>query len=130
MDASKSTHFTFFSEVDDAEDRFQKITEIRELRFTEPADSPHRMGNVCQKIPETIDKDDGYHRDCYQRFIMNFDRLKPATEPDSQPARATRRTSGSASDHTPRSNVVMAYFWPTSFEATLDTLRHFFTVAY
>ena len=45
------------------------------------------MENVCSLIPETLDGVDldviGYHRQCYQQFTKNQDRLKQLNNPES-----------------------------------------------
>ena len=71
---------TYFSELDKAEERFQKILDIRVQRLAQPAGSSHRMQLVCEQIPLNFTDKDGYHRDCYQRFTTNLNRLKPATQ--------------------------------------------------
>ena len=34
------------------------------------------MDAICHLIPSTVAEDHGYHRDCYQHFTKNIDRLK------------------------------------------------------
>ena len=41
-----------------------------------PASSPQRMDSVCQLIPNEMQPENGYHRECCQRFTMNLGRLK------------------------------------------------------
>ena len=68
----------------------EKLTflhQIRERRLAEPFDSIHQMGNVCSLIPEMLEGVDldviGYHRQCYQHFTKNQDRLKQRNNPES-----------------------------------------------
>ena len=65
MNDSKMTQFSYFSELDKAEERFQKILDIRVQRLAQPAGSSHRMQLVCEQIPLNFTDKDGYHRDCY-----------------------------------------------------------------
>ena len=55
------------------------ITFIRGF-FMEPRDSPYRMEDVFNQIPETLTGADleavGYPRGCYQKFTKNQDRLR------------------------------------------------------
>lgn len=92
---SKMTQFTYFSELDKAEERFQKILDIRGQRLTQPLGSPHRMEQVCEQIPQNFTNTDGYHRDCYQRFTMNLNRLKPATQTGPQTQTRSKRSRSS-----------------------------------
>ena len=45
------------------------------------------MENVCSLIPETLEGIDldviGYHRQCYQQFTKNQDKLKQLNNPES-----------------------------------------------
>ena len=86
---------TDYAESDKAEERFQKIFEIRVQRRAQPAGSSYRMQLVCEQIPLNCTDKDGYHRDCYQWFTMNLNRLKPATHtvPQTRPKRS-RSTEG------------------------------------
>ena len=84
MNDSKITQFTYFSELDKAEETFQKILDIRVQCLAQPAESSYRMQLVCEQIPLTFIDKDGYHRDCYQRFTMNLNRLKPAMQTGPQ----------------------------------------------
>ena len=70
-DASSCDNFTLL-----AEERFQKIIKIRDLRLSQPTDSTHRMESVCRLIPTEIGEGHGYHRDCYNHFTKNVERLK------------------------------------------------------
>ena len=55
-----------------------------EQRLAQPAGSSQRMQHVCEQIPLNFTEKDGYHCDCYQRFTMNLNRLKPATQTGPQ----------------------------------------------
>ena len=73
--------FTLLSSVKGSPDeKLAQLHEIRERRLLEPQDSPNRMEDVCNEIPESVDSSDvhtlGYHRGCYQKFTKNLDRLK------------------------------------------------------
>lgn len=81
-----------------ATEKLQQLHEIRNQRLRQPLESPNRMQAVCDLIPQTLPDDlesVGYHRQCYQRFTSNLDRLvvedlEPST---SQPQRTTRQMS-------------------------------------
>ena len=78
-----SESFAFFFDIRDSEKTFQRIKQIRDMRLAEPIDSVNRMENVCSKVPSTLNDNDGYHRECYQRFTKNLDRLKATKGEDS-----------------------------------------------
>ena len=60
-----------------------------------PADSPNRMEDTCNQIPEKLKPKHGYHRDFYRRFTKNLHYLKSSTE-DSETIQQSR-TSGRSS---------------------------------
>ena len=60
-----------------------------------PADSPNRMEDSFNQMPEKLKPEHGYHRDCYWRFTKNLDSLKSSTE-DSETIQQSR-TSGRSS---------------------------------
>ena len=93
MNDSKMTQFTYFSELDKAEERFQKIIDIRVERLAHSAGSSHRMQLVCEQIPLNFTDKDGYHRD--QRFTMIMNRLKPATQTGPQTETRPKRSRSS-----------------------------------
>ena len=95
MNDSKMTQFMYFSELDKTEERFQKILDIRVQRLAQPAGSSHRMQLVCEQILMNFTDKDGYHRDCYQRFTINFNRLKPATQTGPQTHTRSKRSRSS-----------------------------------
>lgn len=55
-------------------DREKKIARLRKVQ-DQSSDSVHRTAEVCVFLPDTISAYHGYHRECYQRFKMNLDRL-------------------------------------------------------
>ena len=75
-DASSCDNFTLLADVKNQQERFQKIIEIRDLRLSQPTDSTHRMESVCRLIPTEIGEGHGYHRDCYNHFTKDVERLK------------------------------------------------------
>lgn len=64
----------------DPNDKLIQLRKIRDQRQAEPPESTHRMDSVCCLIPDSIEGLDldfyGYHRQCYQRFHLNLNRLK------------------------------------------------------
>ena len=75
-DASSCDNFKLLADVRIQQERFQKILEIRDLRLSQPADSTHRMESVYRLIPTEIGEGHGYHRDCYNHFTKNVERLR------------------------------------------------------
>lgn len=62
-----------------AKEKLEQLLEIRNKRLNQEHDSPYRMQTVCNLIPTTLPEDldsIGYHRQCYQRFTSNLNRLK------------------------------------------------------
>lgn len=72
-------HFTPLSEIKGTADaKLQQLHQIRDRRMCLTHDSPYRMQSVCDQIPTTLPDDlksVGYHRQCYQRFSANLNRL-------------------------------------------------------
>ena len=77
--------------------RLESLIEIRDRRLEMPIDSPYRMTEVCNQIPNTLVGIDtsrtGYHKSCYKLFIMNLDRLKnpQIATPKTPPTRHSPR---------------------------------------
>ena len=77
-------------------EKLQQLHSIRDRRLRQTHESPHRMQSVCDQIPMTLPDDldcVGYHRQCYQRFTGNLNRLGDDTEAEA---------STSQSHHSPR----------------------------
>ena len=54
---------------------------------------------MCQQIPETFTSQHGYHRDCYQRFSSNLNRLtKPSGEKPSSISSSVREPRRSSTE--------------------------------
>ena len=73
-------NFIPFSKVKQgtATEKLQRLLDVRNQRLNEAYDSPHRMQSICDQIPTCLPEDldsFGYHRQCYQRFTSNLDRL-------------------------------------------------------
>ena len=62
-----------------AEGKLNQILRIRDQRSQKALESPYRMKSICDQIPSSLDNIDleevGYHRNCYQNFTKNLDRL-------------------------------------------------------
>ena len=72
---SNNESFTYMSQISDCESRLQKLKDIRTQRSLLSLTSADRMKQSCDLIPDVIVEYHGYHRDCYQRFTKNLDRL-------------------------------------------------------
>ena len=83
-DAASCDNFKLLADVKNQQERFQKILEIRDLRLSQPADSTHRTESVCRLIPTDIGEGHGYHRDCYNHFTKNVERLKNTESTESK----------------------------------------------
>ncbi|CAH1773854.1 unnamed protein product [Owenia fusiformis] len=88
-------NFTMFGNVKgSAKDKLDYILSVRDKIHCEPNDSPFRMEEVCNLIPESLADADletlGYHRGCYQLFTKNRDRLKCNTSVASNEASTSR----------------------------------------
>ena len=83
--------FIYLHKIQSPEERFDKILEIKRGRLAEPAASVHRMDRVCQPVPNNMKPENGYHRECYQRFTMNLGGLKTSqvVEEESGPSRGS-----------------------------------------
>ena len=65
-DCKHEEKFNHLYECQNAEERFSKIHDIRRRRSEEPASSAQRMDSVCQLIPNEMQPEHRYHRECYQ----------------------------------------------------------------
>ena len=72
---SPGFNFIIIIQLTDADLRIEKICHVCKLRQSQPVGSSTRMDDICQQIPDTIETDHGYHRDCYQKFAKNLNRL-------------------------------------------------------
>ena len=71
------------------------LKNIRDRRLSQPYDSPFRMEEACKLILEDISNEHGYHRDCYQYFTKNLDRLtEPSADATAPPTSRSSRSSG------------------------------------
>jgi len=77
---SNLENFIYLHELDNPEDRFGYICDVRNRRLEQPIGSANRMQTVCDQVPSKFDGNHGYHKDCYQRFTMNLNRLKTAAQ--------------------------------------------------
>ena len=113
--SQKLSQYYNFTSFNDGKDtpraRLKILHKIRGRRLQEDASLSNRMQDVFDLIPETVDglgtKKTGWHRKCYQRFIKNLDRLKPAVMPPlASPASSLEPCSSSAvSPRSPRKPV-------------------------
>ena len=69
------------------EEIFERIKHIRDQRLNQPIDYRYRMDKMCALVPSQLKSHHGYHRECYQRFTMDLQRLN-STENDHNPSTA------------------------------------------
>ena len=101
-----NSKFTSFSNVkSDPSEKLSYLQSIQNRRLSEPHDSQHRMKDMCDIIPESLEGLDleitGYHRDCYKRFTQHLLRLK-------QPSTPTHLQATPSKYHSPRKHVSAA----------------------
>lgn len=87
---STCEQFTYISKTNNPNERFKRIKDIQKKRVSQPLDSPYRMIEICEQIPEEASDHHGYHRDCYAHFTSNLNRLKDC---DSQSLTHKKRDS-------------------------------------
>ena len=56
--------------------QFVSIKQIAFKRLSQPSGSSYKLSEQCANIPTTLMNHHGCHRDCYQRFTKNVDRLE------------------------------------------------------
>ena len=54
----------------------ERLNSIQQKRLSQPTSSPFRFPEICSQIPDSISPGFGYHRDCYQYFTKNLNRLQ------------------------------------------------------
>ena len=57
------------------EGRLRKLNDVGVRRMAQPANFVLRMEQSCARLPHQLRPEQGYHRECYQRFTMNLHRL-------------------------------------------------------
>ena len=92
MKAGKYGDIKLFSSTEDGENTLTKLQDIKRRRLAEPLNSPYRMTDICDQIPDDLSPNHGYHRDCYKRFTMNLTRLACPPEQEQSTSRATRKS--------------------------------------
>ena len=90
-DNSNMASFIHLNDLENPGERFRYICEIRRKRLSQPIGSAERMEAMCDQIPEEFGEIHGYHRDCYQRFTMNLNRLKQSATGKSNERRKSTR---------------------------------------
>ena len=88
-------YFTPLSKIKgSATDKLSLLHSIRDRRLQTAIDSPFRMEDVCNRIPESLEganlETTGYHRVCYQKFTKNQGRLQERPNVTSQQALTSR----------------------------------------
>lgn len=101
MDESKMDGFTYLTSKNRTT-MVEKLRKIAEKRLGQEFGSVHRMEKISQdfltNIQSIAETTHGYHRDCYQRFTGNMNRLKevvsdPSSSPNVEPRRSERKSS-------------------------------------
>lgn len=101
--------FTSFKKMKgDPHEKLSQLLIIRDKRLAQPTGSVHRMEAVCSLIPTTLEGLDldayGYHRQCYQRFHLNLNRLKDS----SAHCISSEQSTSGARHHSPRKKCRVA----------------------
>ena len=73
--------FVALAKTKDAIACLGRLKENRDMRLEQPHGSVQRLTSTCDLMPDSLTEGHGYHRECYQRFTMNFNRL--STHPKS-----------------------------------------------
>ena len=63
-------------QTNDKNEKFEKIGQIVFKCLSQPDGYYYRLSEQCANIPMTVMKYHSYHRDCYQSFTKNLDRLQ------------------------------------------------------
>ena len=108
--SNKSPFICFSSCKGEPSEKLNYLLDIRAKRLSQPLSSSYRMRDVCNQLPRSLDGLNldvtGYHRQCYQSFVKNLNRLKNITDDDlSEP-------SSSKKHHSPRIQVTSSVRFP------------------
>ncbi len=98
---SKGTSFTSFNSLTDPRARFDQLKELCIRRQGQTVGSPYRMDSACSHMPVDFTDEHGYHRDCYQLFTGNQNRLKDTaqlSEPSCSSQKPVARRSSQEKD--------------------------------
>ena len=74
--SSNEQNFVNLFQSADKDKIFEKIKQIAFKRLNQPDGSSYKLYEQCANIPTTLMNHHGYHRDCYQLFTKNLDRLE------------------------------------------------------
>ena len=74
--SSNEQNFVNLFQAADKDKKFEKIKQIAFKRLNQPDRSSYKLSEQCANIPTTLMNHHGCHRDCYQRFTKNVDRLE------------------------------------------------------
>jgi hypothetical protein len=89
---TKAEKLTFLSEIQNPNERIEKIKSIRNKRLLEPPGSSRRLEEMCRSMPEEIGETHGYHPTCYKIFTRHIDKLKEPVNAIQSPSTRNKRT--------------------------------------
>lgn len=82
----------------DRDEKFERIKEIGQQRLGQGETSPYCLHEQVMCIPSLLTEYHGYHRDCYQRFTKNLDRLGTLEVETASSSGVSRRSSNKWND--------------------------------
>ena len=95
LKAEKYGKIRTISSLEDGENILAKLKDIKRRRLAEALNSPNRMTDVCNQIPDELSANEGYHRECYKRFTMNLSRLTLPVDESPSTSRPSRKSGDS-----------------------------------
>ena len=109
-DVKKSDTIILLSNIENPSERLQKLNDICRRRLLEPLASVNRMTDVCSHVPSSYSEEHmyGYHRECYQRFTGNMNRLKASAHLEEKPSTLRPKRRSSTKKYIPLECI----FWP------------------
>ena len=73
---SNEHNFINLFQAADKDEKFEKFKQIAFKCLNQPDRSSYKLSEQCTNIPMTLMNHLGYHKDCYQHFAENLDRLE------------------------------------------------------
>ena len=94
----KYGNLLFMDNMEGADNKLERLQEVKQKRPAEHHTSVHRMEEACNFIPNTLAEHHGFHMVCYKRFEINMDRLRSITLQPHQPISSKRTLRRSLAD--------------------------------
>ena len=77
-------------------DPYEVLSKIQAIKYKRQQEKPgasSRLEEECKNVPDKLDINHGYHKDCYRKFTKNSERLKGEEPPPQKKQKIQTRSS-------------------------------------